>query len=329
MVFTVVLFCVIAFFVFVIDTYYETFYVDRNVADYIDRIEYLYPKGKLPDKSNVVAEFELSTLTKVFRKGLHNPFIDQGPFILAYPLQNKSPRPAIIIMPGGGYGFRSEKMEGIQIAQWANENCIAAFVLNYRLAPYPASLEDSIRAVQYIRANHQRFNIDPTKIGVMGFSAGGHLAATVSTLYDRVRYHGVDDEISLLSAKPDFTVLAYPVVSFLEYAHVPSRDNLIGPNSSEELNLLLSPNRQVTADTPLAFAWTTKTDAIVPYQNAELYTSALLGKGVNAELTVYPEGLHGSGLAIDEQYASDWTTKLLLWLVDVNIMQIQGAESCL
>jgi acetyl esterase/lipase len=223
------------------------------------------------------------------------------------------PTSAVLILPGGGYFFRSEQYEGMDIAEWLNAQGIAAFVLNYRLKQYPAPLDDTQMALRVLRRNAGLYNLDPERLGVMGFSAGGHLAALASTLYD-VGDAGSLDPLRQQSSRPDFSVLAYAIVSFSEPLHAGVRANLLGDAPEPALIELLSAEQQVTSATPPAFIWTAKTDPIVPFENSVAYEQALLAAGVPVETHLYPEGRHGSALAQDEVYARAWPQQWLTWL---------------
>jgi acetyl esterase/lipase len=243
----------------------------------------------------------------------YNAFLETGPYLLTYPVVAAKPTAAVLILPGGGYFFRSEQYEGMDIAEWLNAQGIAAFVLNYRLKQYPAPLDDTQMALRVLRRNAGLYNLDPARIGVMGFSAGGHLAALASTLYDEGDA-GSLDPLRQQSSRPDFSVLAYAIVSFSEPLHAGVRANLLGDAQQPALIELLSAEQQVTSATPPAFIWTAKTDSIVPFENSVAYEQALLAAGVPVETHLYPEGRHGSALAQDEVYARAWPQQWLTWL---------------
>lgn len=212
------------------------------------------------------------------------------------------PTAAVLILPGGGYFFRSEQYEGMDIAEWLNTQGIAAFVLNYRLKQYPAPLDDTQMALRVLRRNADLYNIDPKRLGIMGFSAGGHLAALASTLYDEGDVAN-PDPLRQQSSRPDFSVLAYAIVSFSDPLNAGVRENLLGDAPEPALIDLLSAEQQVTSATPPAFIWTAKTDSVVPFENSIAYEQAPLAAGVPVETHLYPEGRHGSALAQDEVYA--------------------------
>ncbi len=253
-------------------------------------------------------------------RDLKNPLMDKGPYIVAYPVSTEQPAASVLILPGGGYNFRSEKQEGKMIAEWLNTQGINGYVLNYRLDEHPAPLSDARLAMSYLRHHAKRFGIDVERIGVMGFSAGGHLAASLSTLYD----HQDNEPLPLpytLSSRPDFTVLAYPVISLAdEVTHSGSRNELLGDEADDgPLIMLLSTEQHVTTNTPPSFIWAPKTDGVVPYENSILYAEALKRAGVKHELHIFPEGGHGSALAQHEKQAKAWPGLMLKWLEEVGM----------
>lgn len=295
-------------------------------ASYRSRIARIWPEALVRSEAFNPVFLGRDWWVKTIQALFDNPFMKDGPYVAAYPASATNPATAVIVIPGGGYAMRSEKSEGQDIAYWLNDHCIAAFVLNYRLQRHPAPLADALRAIQFIRHNYKKYNIDPDKIGVMGFSAGGHLAATASTLYAQ-KFTSVNDDISQISARPDFSVLAYSVIDFKQFVNQGSLDNLLGASPSDELKQLLSPARQVTAETPPAFVWTSKEDARVMYQNSELYAKALADHGVHNELHLFAAGRHGSALAQDEEFAKAWPDLMLSWLHRENLL-LNSGTSC-
>ncbi len=216
---------------------------------------------------------------------------------------------AVVVCPGGGYGALAMDHEGKQIAEWLNTRGISAFVLKYRLGPryhHPAMLDDVHQAIRTVRSRAQEFKISPERIGVWGFSAGGHLAATAATHFDAV--DGV-------SSRPDFAVLAYPVITFTDeqYVHKGSRRNLLGENPDAELVRLMSNELQVTAQTPPTFLFHTNADTGVPPENSVLFYLALRKAGVPAEMHIFERGPHGMGLAQKDPAARMWPTLLENW----------------
>jgi len=225
---------------------------------------------------------------------------------------------AVLVIPGGGYGGCSDQ-EGDPVAGWLNGLGISAFVLDYSVAParHPQPLNDARRAMQYIRANAERFKIDPSRIGVLGFSAGGHLAASLSTLYGEVNEKAGDD-LEQVSARPDLAVLCYPVISWGEFRHQGSLTNLLGPDPDPGLVRKTSMECAVHADTPPTFLWHTAADGGVPVENSYLYAMALRKHRVPHELHVYPEGRHGLGLATlwnrRDDHVGQWRDACEKWL---------------
>jgi acetyl esterase/lipase len=225
--------------------------------------------------------------------------------------------PAMIVCPGGGYRTLAANHEGRQVANYLNSLGIAAFVLRYRLGPryhHPIELGDAQRAIRLVRSHQADWRIDASRIGIMGFSAGGHLAMTASTRFDAGN-GGAADALDRLSSRPDFAVLGYPVISMTEeWTHKGSRTNLLGDNPDPELAKALSGERAVTRDTPPTFLFQTNEDAAVPAENAVYYYLALRKAGVPAELHVFEKGPHGVGLANDDPALSEWSTLLANWL---------------
>ena len=224
---------------------------------------------------------------------------------------------AIVVCPGGGYAHLALDHEGVQIAQWLNSIGVAAFVLQYRLGPryhHPIELGDAQRAIRTVRANAARYRVLPDRIGIMGFSAGGHLASTAATHFDPGNPDATD-AIDRVSSRPDFAVLVYPVITFTTpYLHQGSRDNLLGPNPDPKLVENLSNELQVTAATPPTFLFHTTTDPVVPVENSVLFYLALRKAGVPAEMHIYAQGPHGVGLATTDEALSTWPARLADWL---------------
>ena len=217
--------------------------------------------------------------------------------------------------PGGGYGGRADH-EGEPIARMLNEHGIAGFVCHYRVAPYrhPVPLMDASRAIRWVRRHADEYNVNPKRVGVLGFSAGGHLASTVATHYDAGEARAADP-VEREGSRPDAAVLCYPVISFEPpFRHVGSMNNLLGADPPDGLRLSLSNELQVTEDTPPTFLWHTAEDAGVPVENSLLFASALSAKGVPFELHVYPHGAHGLGLAPDDPHVATWARLCGEWL---------------
>ena len=225
--------------------------------------------------------------------------------------------PAIVICPGGAYRALASNHEGRQVASFLNSLGIAAFVLRYRLGPkyhHPIELGDAQRAIRMLRARASEWRLDPARIGIMGFSAGGHLATTASTWFDRGNA-GANDPIDRSGSRPDLAVLGYPVISLAEpWTHQGSKDNLLGPNPDPGLVRRLSGEHAVTKETPPTFIFQTNEDSTVPAENSLNYFLALRKAGVPAEMHIFEKGPHGVGLANDDPLLAPWSTLLANWL---------------
>jgi acetyl esterase/lipase len=225
--------------------------------------------------------------------------------------------PAVIICPGGGYTNLASNHEGRQVANYFNSLGVAAFVLRYRLGPryhHPIELGDAQRAIRTIRSRASEWRLDPSRIGIMGFSAGGHLAMTASTRFDAGNAAAAD-AIDRAGSRPDFTILGYPVISMVEtWTHQGSKTNLLGNNPDPELAKSLSGELSVTKETPPTFLFHTNADAAVPPENSVHYYLALRKAGVPAEMHIFERGPHGVGLANDDPALSEWSKLLANWL---------------
>jgi len=210
---------------------------------------------------------------------------------------------AVVVCPGGGYGMLAVEHEGKQVAEWLNGLGIAAFVLKYRLGPryhHPAMLDDAGRAIKLVRANAAKWKVDPGRVAIMGFSAGGHLASTAGTHFSAGK-PDADDPVERMSSRPDRIILVYPVIALATpFGHAGSLRNLLGENPSQELIESLSNERQVTKDTPPTFLAHTNADAGVPAENSLLFALALRKAGVPVELHLFERGQHGLGLGTGE-----------------------------
>ncbi|HYT65290.1 MAG TPA: alpha/beta hydrolase [Vicinamibacterales bacterium] len=225
--------------------------------------------------------------------------------------------PAMIVCPGGGYVALAANHEGRQVASYLNSLGVAAFVLRYRLGPryhHPIELGDAQRAIRTVRTHAAEWRIDPARIGIIGFSAGGHLAMTASTWFDPVSAAS-SDAVDRVASRPDFAVLGYPVISMTAaWTHKGSRRNLLGDDPDPELAKRLSGELAVTKDTPPTFIFQTNEDTSVPAENATHYYLALRQAGVPAEMHVFEKGPHGVGLANDNPALSAWSALLANWL---------------
>jgi acetyl esterase/lipase len=241
---------------------------------------------------------------------------DRPSLTVFLPPAGKASGAAVVVCPGGGYQGLAVDHEGRQIAEFLNRHGVAAFVLRYRLGPryrHPAPLQDAQRAIRIVRSRAQEFEVRPDRIGIWGFSAGGHLASTASTHFDGGNPSN-PDPVERAGCRPDFTILAYPVVSFTtDYVHKGSRRNLLGDNPDPALVESLSNERQVTAETPPTFLFHTNEDTGVPPENSVLYYLALRKSGVPAEMHIYQPGRHGLGLAPDHPALQTWGDVLIRW----------------
>jgi len=250
----------------------------------------------------------------------------QVPDIAVYlPTKKLATGQAVVICPGGGYWILAYDLEGTDIARYLNSIGVAAIVLKYRLPtygnvvePYKAPLMDAQRAMRLVRYNTSKWNIDPHKIGIMGFSAGGHLASTLGTHFDYGN-PAAADSVEKLSCRPDFMILMYPVITFTDSCmHRGSREALIGKNPDPALVKLYSNELQVREDTPPAFFVHADNDTGVPVENTLLMYRALRAKKIPAELHIISEGEHGFGLGSGNEHIAEWSENLHLWLKWVN-----------
>ena len=223
------------------------------------------------------------------------------PSITPYPAVTKPNGAAVVIFPGGGYSGLANDHEGKQPALWLNTLGVSAFVVKYRLGSagyrHPIEMGDGQRAVRWVRANAAKYGIDPKRVGVLGFSAGGHMAATVSTHYDEGNASAADS-IDRKGCRPDWSLLGYPVITMDKtFTHMGSRENLLGTTPSQALVDSMSNEKQVTAKTPPAFLFHSTDDGVVPIKNSRAYLDSLKKRGVAGELKEYDHGGHGYGMA--------------------------------
>ena len=235
------------------------------------------------------------------------------------PEPDKATGAAIVVCPGGGYGMLADH-EGKDYALYLNQSGVAAFVLKYRLGSqgyrHPAMLQDAARAVRLVRAKAADWKVDPKRVGIMGSSAGGHLASTLLTHFDAGK-PGAEDPVERQSSRPDLGILCYAVISLGEFGHRGSRNNLLGPDPSPELVRELSNELQVTKDTPPCFIWHTYEDRGVPVENSLQFAEALRKAGVPYDLHIYQKGQHGLGLGTRDwnpEKRHPWTRDLVFWL---------------
>jgi len=230
---------------------------------------------------------------------------------------------AVVICPGGGYAFLAIKKEGYKVGEWLNTLGITAFVLKYRLPSDDimkdksiGPLQDAQESIRFVRRNAKKWNINKDKIGVLGFSAGGHLASTLSTHYDDKTYKLKDTT----TAKPNFSILIYPVISMTnEITHQGSRNRLLGKSPSVKLIEKYSNEKQIDALTPPAFLVHATDDQAVPVENSIAYYLALKNNNVSAELHLYQDGKHGFGLG-KKGTSENWTDQCKQWLLVNNLI---------
>jgi len=240
------------------------------------------------------------------------------PTITVYlPLEAARSGTAILIAPGGSYTMLASNHEGRQFANLFNGMGVTAFVLKYRLGPryhHPIELEDAQRAIRWVREHAEQYGYQPDRIGMMGFSAGGHLASTVATHFDGGNT-GAADPIDHAGSRPDFVILGYPVITFeLPYGNVGSAKNLLGDHPDPKLVQELSNELHVTAQTPPTFIFQTNADTTVPAENSVYYYLALRKAGVQAEMHIFQRGPHGVGLGGDDFSLAEWPALLTNWL---------------
>lgn len=234
------------------------------------------------------------------------------------PAKENATGTAVLICPGGGYANLAFNHEGHAVARWLNDNGIAGIILKYRLPSdlimkdkSVGPLQDAQEAIRTVRRNASKWNINPQKIGVMGFSAGGHLASTLSTHYAEKVYEVKDT----ISARPDFSILIYPVITMdATFTHAGSRKNLIGENPSEEAIKRFSNELQINENTPPAFMVHSADDKAVPVKNSFVYYEGLLKFNIPSELHVFQKGGHGYGLSGNRETQSAWPDLCLKWI---------------
>lgn len=231
------------------------------------------------------------------------------------PPKEKATGAAIIICPGGGYTHLADH-EGAPVAEWLNTLGVTAFVLKYRIAPryhQPSPLLDAARAMRTVRARAAEWGLDSERIGILGFSAGGHLASTMGTHFDSGNKDATD-AIERVSSKPDLMILIYPVITMREMTHAGSKKALLGDNPTAELIAMYSNEERVTKETPPTFLVHTMNDAAVPVENSLSFVVALRKAGVPFEFHLYERGTHGFGLGLKDPILATWPARCADWL---------------
>lgn len=278
---------------------------------------------------------------KTFTLDLLNEKTEYGfmPTLTAYLLdgspEQSELRPAVLVIPGGGYAHVSSR-EGERIALFYNAAGFHAFTLDYCVAPHrhPLPIMNAAKSLELIREHANEWNIDPDKVAVCGFSAGGHLAASISTLWNDSKIFSGEEETNMLH-KPNATILSYPVITYGEFAHKGSFVNLTGSETENELWRELSLENRVNSSTPPTFLWHTYGDDVVPVENSMLYASALRRNDIPFELHIYPDGPHGMARVSDEAYwfapkftrKYPWMESSVEWLyLQFGITNINQAE---
>ena len=272
--------------------------------------------------SLIVARAEMQTPVPLWPDGAPGALgtnANDIPTLTAYlPDAANTTGAAMVICPGGAY-MHLAPHEGNDYALWLNQHGVTCFVLKYRLGTsgyrHPAMLNDASRAVRWVRAHADEFKVDAHRVGIMGSSAGGHLAATLLTHFDAGDANAAD-AIERQGSRPDLGVLCYPVISMGEFTHKGSKESLLGKNPDPELVQLLSNELQVTINTPPCFLWTTFEDTAVPIENTLLFAAALQRNHVPFDLHVYQKGGHGMGLKDKPPFANPhpWAGDCLFWL---------------
>ena len=313
-------FCVTFLFMrsFVIGMFLATMILQNALAQEIIK---LWPDNTIP---NAIPGASIDEKSVTDANGILRISDVSVPTITAYlPAKDKATGAAVMICPGGGYSILAASHEGSDVARWFNSMGVAAFVLKYRLPnselmtnQQEVPLIDAMQGITLIRQNAARYGISPNKIGVMGFSAGGHVAATLAT-----HYHRGPNASEM--AKPNFTILLYPVITFGEKAHTGSRDKLLGNlNTSPELVTYYSNELQVTSQTPPTFLVHSEDDKGVPVENSINYYLACLKNGVSAEMHLYPTGGHGYGLRTAKFGSLNaWPDACKAWLTALTAVQ--------
>lgn len=277
----------------------------------------IWEKGKMPNSKGLELKDDIRN-ERVYQVGTPG-------FYAFFPSNQDNKGAAVLICPGGGYERLAYLIAGHQFAKWLNSIGVSAFVLNYRLPNSPdlkqreiAPLQDAQRAMRVIRANSAKWQINSDKIGVIGTSAGGHLAANLATATEDVAKIG--DDLDKLPFEPNFMVLISPVITMGEYTHAGSKKNLLGENPAKELIEKYSLEKQVTAKTPPAFLVHAADDKGVSVRNSLMFYNALLDKNISASLHIFPLGGHNIALRNNPGSTEEWTKLCEMWLIEMGFI---------
>lgn len=280
--------------------------------------DYILPlwNEKIPNHNGIKIEEIIDTNEIMMIKAVDQPNIS-----VYLPTEKNRNGMAAIVIPGGGYNILAYDWEGTEIAKWLNSKGITAIVLKYRLPHTKNNVKgrlspflDLQRAIRLTRFNSEKWGLDQNKVGVMGFSAGGHLASTLGTHFGEENIFNTD-AIDSISCRPDFMVLMYPVITFKEpYLHMGSRHFLIGDSPDTALINYYSNELHVSKNTPPTFLALAGDDKSVPVQNSIMFYEKLHGNSVPAEMHIYPKGGHGFSLALGKGYLESWTDRCIDWM---------------
>ena len=277
----------------------------------------LWPEKKMPNTKGLAVKDSIAN-ERIYKVGTPGMYA-------FFPSAQENKGAAVIICPGGGYERLAYIISGWQLAKWFNTMGISAFVLNYRLPNSPdlkerhlGPLQDAQRAMRLVRANAGKWGIKREKVGIMGTSAGGHLAATLGTHLTDVS--AIGDSLNKVTFRPDFMILISPVINLGPYAHAGSRKNLLGPNPAAELLKRYSLEQQVSAATPPAFLVHAANDKSVSPRNSLLFYQALLEKNIPASLHIYPQGGHAIALRNNPGSTETWTELCERWLIETGFI---------
>lgn len=277
----------------------------------------LWPKGKMPNSKGVTLEHieERERITQVAIPGMYA-------FLPPKEEQNGT---SVLILPGGGYHHLTYNLGGFQLAKWLNTQGITAFVLIYRLPtspdltePFKGPIQDAQRAMKLIRANASKWGLHPLKTGVMGTSAGGHLASVLGTHTED--FSNIKDSISEFTFKPDFMILVSAVITMDGETHEGSVENLLGKNATNEIKKEFATQNQVTAATPITFLAHAQDDSAVPVANSLQFFEALTAHNVRSSLHIFPKGEHKISIYNNSDYTNFWKELCVAWLKEEGLL---------